>query len=92
MVYFKDFESFLNDWIFGEFLKPLGIWEISQIAGHLRNYLYLKNKLPSDSLRYLGNSPDSKVFGEFSRFPGIWGIFQIPRHLGNSKDFEGGIF
>ena len=78
VVYCKDFENFLNDWIFGEFLKPLGIWEISQIAGHLRNYLYLKNKLPSDSLRNLANSPDSlvsmdsQVVREFPRFPDIW--------------------
>ena len=37
----------------------------------------MKNKLPSDPLRNLGNSPDSQVFGEFPRFQGI--ILGIPK-------------
>jgi len=48
----------------------------------------LKNKLPSDFLENLGNSPDSQVFGELVRFPGIWGIRQILRHLGNFPDSQ----
>jgi len=66
---------------------------------HLRNVLYLKNKLPSDSLRYLGNSPDSQLFGEFPRFRGIWEIShdsqafeEFPKFLKFLLEVENGIF
>ena len=65
VVCFLDFGNFSNYWIFGKFPKPLSIWENSQIARYLRYFLKLKNKTPSDSLRNLGNSPDSQAFGEF---------------------------
>ena len=65
VVYFLDFGNFSNYWIFGKYPKPLSIWENSQIARYLRYFLKLKDGTPSDSLRNLGNSPDSQAFGEF---------------------------
>ena len=49
VVYFKDFGNFSNDWIclpkyspniwvFGKFLKCLGIWGITQMPGYLGNF------------------------------------------------------
>ena len=79
---FKDFgnlpkclgnlRNFPKTWKSRKFPKCLGIWGISQIARHLRNFLELKKT----TLRVR--------FEEFSRIPGIWGILQIPMYLGNS--------
>ena len=77
-----------NVWIFGKFPKGLDFWELSQMSGYLGNYLYLRNKLPLDSLRNLENFPDSWLFGEFPRYPGVWEILQIPRYLGNFLYFQ----
>ena len=55
------------------------IQQIFQIARYLRNFIWLKNKLLSDSL---------KNFGEFPRFPCIWEFPQITRHLRNSRNLS----
>ena len=43
------------------------------MSGYLGNFMnsYAFEKLPSDSPRNLGNSPDSQAFWIFPRFPGI---------------------
>ena len=63
-------------------LLPIGVWvhlkdlEISQI-----DFLKLKNRTLSDSLRNFGNFPDSQAFWEFPRFPGILGIYDFDHFL-----------
>ena len=73
-------------WIWGWYIFK--ILE-TQMTGYLGNFMnsYAFEKLPSDSPRNLGNSPDSQTFWIFPRFPGIWEIPQIPRHWENSPDF-----
>ena len=56
-----------NVWVSGIFPEYLGIWEISQIPRHLRNFQNLKNIPPSNIYRNL----------EFPKCLGIWEISQI---------------
>ena len=69
-----------NVWVSGKFPKYLGIWEVSQIPRHLRNFQNLKNIPPSNTYRYLGNFPNAWVS---EKCLGIWEISQIPGYLGN---------
>ena len=60
-----------------------GIWEISQIPRHLRNFQNLKNIPPLNTYKNLGNFPNAWVSGKFPKCPGIWKISQRPGYLGN---------
>ena len=72
----NSFGNFSNDWIFGEFPKNLGIWEISQIPRHLGNFRNFPNPCwnlmvvhfnylkISEMPGLLGNFLNARVFGK----------------------------
>ena len=80
--------NFPNAWVSGKFISYPGIWEISQILWHLRNFQNLKNIPSSNTYRNLGNFPNAWVSGKFPKCLGIREISQVSRHLRNFQNFK----
>ena len=84
VVYFQYFENISNDWIFGEFLKNPGIWEISEISQiyiGIWGWYFLRIWKFFKWLDIWGFSQKPRHLGNFYRYPGIWDIPKISRNL-----------
>ena len=93
---FVKFVNVSKEWIFREYLKNLGIWQIPQMFCKCLDILGI-----SQMTGYLRNFPKTQSFGNFPRYPSIceiwgwyilrfwkffkwmniWGISQKPIHF-----------